>query len=150
MSGNRRLYVLALLVGCWQPDASEATQRSDDTITIIHPKRPHDAVLMRSASCGRNRFSITIVAARSTGPEKIGSVRVNGAELAAGEKRKVRAALRPGTFIIDAYISECSRTKSPSARLQLRVIHEPWRGNKEQLLEFWVGADRKVFGVKLM
>jgi hypothetical protein len=130
------------------PPSGAHAEGQGKPLTIIHPERPTDGVLTRSASCGARRFSITIASAGRGSPEKVQSLSVNGREVARREKAKVTNLLSATSYITDTAIPECSRISRASARLRLDVIDKPWSGSKARYLDFWVSPSGEVSGVK--
>jgi hypothetical protein len=139
-----KLAAALLMIASGLPGAGHKQSDPGGYIILDGRPQPTGGVMTRSGYCGATRFSVTLASAGERLDEALRSVAVNGIKIAPSEKRKVLAMLPPRTFIIDACISECSRDRSPSARMQLYVITAPWRGNKERYLDFWVAPDGKV------
>ena len=134
------------LVLAAQPASAAPNSAKEGAIVLMHPERPSKGVLTRAASCGDTRYSVTIDSAGTNLEQVVRSIAVNGRKISALEKRKITAPLEPGTFVMDAFIVECSRS-SPSAKLRLSTIYKPWGGNKERYLDFWVAGNGIVSGV---
>lgn len=120
---------------------------AQERIVIVEPKRPTRAMLSREANCGDNRYGITIRSGTSVS-ERLQSVRVNGREVPQQEKAALVRSLAPTTFVMDAAISECSRSGPAKAKASITVVDKPWLGNKEQLLQFWISVEGRISGVR--
>jgi hypothetical protein len=110
--------------------------------------QPTDGVMTRSASCGKNRFSVTIMGGEGPLSGRL-SISINGKEWSRREEDEALRSFPPDAFLIDTAISECSRAASPSARFEIRLIHKPWLGNKEQWLDFWVSPKGRVSNIRI-
>lgn len=135
---------LALFVG---PNASlqvsSAHPASDGEIHIDEGQRPHAVERTFRGSCGDDVYFVAITPGDAADPRSVASVRVNGAEIDANQRRSLVRALPATHSIVEAVFDRCS-PQGARARISLA---EPSRRSLE-FYTFWLSQGGVITDVR--
>jgi hypothetical protein len=117
-------------------------------IVLGRPAGPTQKVMQLAASCGADRYSVTLDGRYRDSARRLGALTANGRELDRPARNEILRHLTAGMAIMDATIDQCLAEPSPRARFRLTIAERRGRTISTRFFDFLVAPDGGVSGLR--